>query len=88
MVAYRMLVGMSIRPYTHSTRLCMKAIHDGMGVERALIKPVRVMRWAIDLKDGRLLIAFTGYMCGMRLAYPPYLVPALQRRPPALKAWV
>ena len=23
----------------------------------------------------------------MRLAYPPYLVPALQRRSPALKAW-
>ena len=71
----------------------MKAIHDGMGVERALIKPVRVMRWAIDLKDGRLLIAFTGYICGMRLAFPPYLVPALQlpalqRRSPALKAWV
>jgi hypothetical protein len=23
----------------------------------------------------------------MRLAYPPYLAPALQRRTPALKAW-
>jgi hypothetical protein len=65
------------RPYTHSTRLCMKAIHDGMGAERALIKPVRFMRWEIDITP---ISKSTSWAARRAPPLPHYRVPGTATR--------